>query len=36
MGTPTFAIRGTLTDALKVLGTPGSAAPLVKTIEEAR
>jgi protein-disulfide isomerase len=35
MGTPTFAIRGPHTDGLKVLGTPGSAAPLVKAIEEA-
>jgi protein-disulfide isomerase len=35
VGTPTFAIRGPHIDGLKVLGTPGSAAPLVKAIEEA-
>jgi len=35
MGTPTFAIRGPRTHGLKVLGTPGSAGPLVKAIEEA-
>jgi protein-disulfide isomerase len=35
VGAPTFAIRGPRTDGVKVLGTPGSAAPLVKAIEEA-
>jgi len=35
VGTPTFAIRGPRTHGLKVLGTPGSAGPLVKAIEEA-
>jgi protein-disulfide isomerase len=34
-GTPTFAIRGPRTHGLKLLGTPGGAAPLVKAIEEA-
>jgi protein-disulfide isomerase len=36
VGTPTFAIRGPRTHGLKILATPGSAAPLVKAIEEAR